>query len=197
MPGAFYTEHMYTGGKNLPRKSRYHFFSHSRLSLRLSQRGGHIKARLIALILLVIGVSLLLSAYRSLSRTFSGLVVNRQEDVHLSRAFWVFLAAPHLAGETATGSGHIMHLLRDDIPSRRVGVSRVVFQNADFFEKMEKEAFSPFITVGEDRFLDLGLQWLVWGLISLVAACFAYHQASTGLAHPPTEEVSPFDLEQR
>jgi hypothetical protein len=165
-----------------------------------NRRAGRIRARLIAIILLGFGISLLLSAERSISRQFSGFVLEKGAHQEFGQGFWLRISAPVteltvLPPPDAEGvaSGPGAPWLLDPLRSRRVGVSRFIHKHAVPMQTIQKVAYSPFIFLDGERHIDLGVQWLLWGLLSIIIAALAYRRALQSPHHPPIEEVAVED----
>lgn len=159
---------------------------------------GKIQPQVVAVILLTFGVSLLLSAYRSLGREFAGVVIAKSTEAGFSSAFWVFLIPPE-ALQIASGTSDIPRTLQN-APRRRVGISRVVYGEVREMQSISKSAFSPFVFVDGERHLDLGLQWFAWGLICLVASIITYRLEGISMGPPvttgsETNDPAPFNGE--
>lgn len=147
---------------------------------------GMIRARVVALLLLILSVSMINSAYRSLSREFHGVVISKSLDEGISKAFWLFITPASLPETSTTGKTIIQNMLQN-APTRRVGVSRLVYVDVHIFHEVSKTSFSPYIFVEGTRHLDLGLQWLTWGLLGCLASMLIYRQATISKAFFPGE----------
>ena len=135
---------------------------------------GRIRVQAVAIIMLGLSVSMVLSAYRSLGREFSGMILGKSSEQGIAPSFWVYITDPELLkDEVAVGLS-----LRggSTIPKRRVGVSKFVFEKAGVFQRISKASFSPFIKLDEETHLDLGLQWMTWGVFGIVASFFIFFQ---------------------
>ncbi len=134
-----------------------------------SPRSGRIRVQLIATMLLGIAISMFISAGKSLSREFVGLVADTHAEEGLRSAYWLDLAVTDgLSGEEASKA--FLNAVRGTHPTRRVGVSSMVFDQAKPLYRVSKEAWSPFIYIEEERHIDLGIKWLIWGIIGVCAA---------------------------
>lgn len=135
----------------------------------LSARAGKIRVQLIAMMLLGIAISMFISAGKSLSREFVGLVTDTHEEEGLRSAYWLDLAVTDgLSGEEASKA--FLNAVRGTHPTRRVGVSSMVYGQAKPLYRVSKEAWSPFMYIEEERHIDLGIKWLIWGIIGVCAA---------------------------
>lgn len=142
-----------------------------------SPRGGRIRVQLIAMMLLGIAISMFLSAGKSLSREFVGLVSDTHAEEGLRSGYWLDLAVTDgLSGEEASKA--FLNAVRGTHPTRRVGVSSMVYDQAKPLYRISKEAWSPFIYIEEERHIDLGIKWLIWGIIGVCAAVIIHGKTS-------------------
>lgn len=137
-----------------------------------SPRDGKIHPQVVALLALGLGVSLVLSAWRSLGREFSGVVVEKRAEASYSSSYWVYLVPPDLLNSPIAPDSLVKKMTESS--RRRVGISRVVYGEIREFQTISKKAFSPFIYLEDERHLDLGVQWLFWGIISIGVSIFAF-----------------------
>ncbi len=137
-------------------------------------RSGKIKTRIFALILLMLSCSMLISAYRSLGREFSGIVVKRTTSPGITSTQYYL----HLRTDIEKLSQHevIAALTESDQPSHRYGVSAIVHEQAQLFESVSKKSLSFFIVVGGENYFDLGLLWLLMGLAGIAIALVMHFQ---------------------
>ncbi|HOT28396.1 MAG TPA: hypothetical protein PLU72_09415 [Candidatus Ozemobacteraceae bacterium] len=149
----------------------------------LSARAGKIRVQLIAMMLLGIAISMFISAGKSLSREFVGLVTDTREEEGLRSAYWLDLAVTDgLSGEEASKA--FLKAVRGTHPTRRVGVSSIVFGQAKPLYRVSKEAWSPFIYIEEERHIDLGIKWLIWGIIGVCAALIIHGKTHDRVVFP-------------
>jgi len=140
----------------------------------IRDRSGKIKTRIFALILLMLSCSMLISAYRSLGREFSGIVVKRTTSPGITSTQYHLHIRPD-AG-TLSRNEVIAALTESDQPSHRYGVSSIVYEQAQLFEKVSKDSFSFFIVVGGESYFDQGLLWLLMGLAGNIIALIMHFQ---------------------
>lgn len=167
---------------------------------RRGPRAGRIHLSFVALALLILAVSLCLSAWRSLGRQFSGRVVFKVRNAGLIDSHLLYLAP---AGEPFPVASHEAASAAAPVPAgggRPVappvqpplagtpayGVSSVVYEHAEIGDLARKDRHSPWIWLGEQRHLDLGVHWMFLGVLGVAAALAMYRQI---LARP----VSPGD----
>lgn len=143
------------------------------ISLTLN-RSGKIKTRVFSLILLMLSCSMMISAYRSLGREFSGVVVKRTTSPGITSTQYYL----HLRPDSSDISRQevIAALTERDQPSQRYGVSAIVYEQAQLFEKVSKNSFSFFIIVGGENYFDLGLFWMLMGLAGAIIAVLMHIQ---------------------
>ncbi len=151
-----------------------------------SPRSGKIKARIFALILLIFSCSMIISAYRSLSRSFSGLVIRKTATAGFGLTqYHLFLLPAHKASDTE----FLTKVLSDaTFPLQMVGVSAFVYERAQQLENVEKKGLSFFIAVENTDFIDLGLFWLLLGLSGIAIAIWMHLQT---LARSINQQPSP------
>jgi hypothetical protein len=159
---------------------------------------GRIKTRIFALLLMIVGCSIAISSYRSLARDFSGIVVTKSTSPGIaSNQYWLFLA-PADSGENAPPPSLINALSKSekeqDLSSlHRVGVSSVVFEEADILYFVEKKAFSPIIELQGQTHIDLGINWLLIGVSAILLSLWMYKQ--TLLKGPDQTKYESEDIE--
>lgn len=134
------------------------------------------------MLLMIISCSMLISAYRSLNRNFSGVVVKKFTSPGLSfDQYWLFLL-PDSEVTTSSGSNAILNALtkgqqiESDAKLNRVGVSAVVFAEASTLSKVEKESLSPFIKIQSETYIDLGINWFLFGFAGVLLSIWMYLQ---------------------
>ncbi|RCK79554.1 MAG: hypothetical protein OZSIB_4308 [Candidatus Ozemobacter sibiricus] len=117
------------------------------------------------------------------------MVIAKSAETGFSSAFWVYLVSP----ETLQIASNPTDLTRSlqAAPRRRVGISRVVYGEVREMQTISKTAFSPYVFVEGERHLDLGLQWLAWGLICLAASVIAFRLEGLSLWPPSTPVPEP------
>ncbi|PKL42163.1 MAG: hypothetical protein CVV41_15405 [Candidatus Riflebacteria bacterium HGW-Riflebacteria-1] len=149
-------------------------FTENALSIISLNKSGKIKTRIFALVLLMLSCSMLIAAYRSISREFSGMVVKRTTTVGVTSNQY-FL---HLKSDLSNLSrAEIINTLTENARSaQRFGVSAVVYEKAQLFEHVAKNSFSVFISVGGENFFDLGLLWMLMGFGGLAISLFMHYQ---------------------
>ncbi len=155
-------------------------------------RAGKVKTRIFALVLLMLSCSMLISAYRSLGREFSGIVVKRTSSPGItSNQYYLHLRTDV---KTLTRTDVIETLTEKEQPSHRYGVSVLLYEQAQLFEDVSKQSFSFFIVVGGEKFFDLGLLWMLMGIAGIVIAIIMHYQTinvKTGTIHPSEEIEIP------
>lgn len=135
---------------------------------------GFVKARVFALILLILSCSLVLSSYRSLRREFNGTVFKKEiVDSFMTTDYLLYL----IPVTRLSRSEEIISLLSEQKQTlHKVGVSAMVFEAVNDLERVEKASFSVFIKVGEDKYFDKGLFWLIWAILGIACSFLMYFQ---------------------
>jgi len=133
-------------------------------------RSGRIRIQLIALLLLGIAISLFLSSAKSLSREFDGWIIDTHADEGLRSGYWLDLSIADGLARKPDPSAAALQAMQGKLPLKRVGVSGMVYNQARPFQRATKAAWSCFIYIDEDRHIDLGIKWFIWGIIGICAA---------------------------
>lgn len=151
-------------------------------------RSGKIKTRVFALVLMLFSCSILISAYRSLGREFSGAVIRKTATTGIASAHYQLHILPIGANfDPETLNKALADL---DYPLQRVGVSAMVFEQAQTLETIEKKGLSFRILVGGSYFIDLGLFWLLTGLAGIAISIWMHLQTLTKIqATYPGEDI--------
>lgn len=138
------------------------------------KRSGKVKTRVFALILMLFSCSILISAYRSLSREFIGAVIRKTATTGIASTHYQLHLLP-ISGNFNPET--LNKALADlDYPLQRVGVSAMVFEQAQTLETVEKKSLSLRILVGGSYFLDLGLFWLLSGIAGILISIWMHLQ---------------------
>lgn len=117
---------------------------------------------------------MLLAACRSLSREFSGIVVKRTTTSGITSTQYYL----HLKTDTQDLSQDVVinTLIEKEQPSQRYGVSAIVYEHGQLFERVSKQSFSFYINVAGESYFDLGLLWLLMGLAGIAIAMTMHFQ---------------------
>lgn len=147
------------------------------------------------MLLLVLSCGIVISAYRSLSREFSGFVVKKTfAEGAVSTQYWLFLL-PDSELATKFGEKAVINALTPELATEfdselnRVGVSAVVFNEANSLNRIEKQPFSPIITVNGQTHIDLGINWLLFGIFGICLAVWMYLQTLKTNSDNDAEEI--------
>jgi hypothetical protein len=140
----------------------------------LKERHGKVKIRVFALLLMLVSCSIIISAYRSLSRDFSGVVIRKTATSGIASTQYQLHLLP-------VGSNFDPELLKKALsdpgfPLQRVGVSAFVYEQAQTMESVDKDAMSVKIMVGDSAFIDLGFFWIMCGLAGILISIWMYLQ---------------------
>lgn len=156
-----------------------------------NQRSGKIKTRVFALLLLMLSCGMLISAFRSLGREFSGTMIRKISTPGItSTQYHLFLLPSSLASSSST---ILEALSNQEQPLQRVGVSALAFAEAQELESISKDEFSLMINVGSSKFFDLGLFWMLMGIAGICGAVWMYLQ--TMKPGPESEKYQPEELD--
>lgn len=152
----------------------------------ISKNYGAIKVRIFAFLLLVISCCLFLSALKSIGREFKGRVIYKESTGQIFNNLYDLYIIPENASDTElieqiklnqeSKSHKNFSKPQLNLNFRSVGVSAMVYENADFMCKIKKNQYSPFIYVNEVYFLDKGVFWIIWAIICTSMAFFIYFQ---------------------
>jgi len=137
---------------------------------RLMSRSGRIRIQLIALLLLGIAISLFLSAGKSLSREFDGWIINKHAEDGLRSRCWLDLSVADGLTSRPDAPMTALQAMQGKLPLKRVGVSGMVYDQSSPLQRASKAAWSCFIYIDDERHIDLGLKWFIWGIIGICAA---------------------------
>jgi hypothetical protein len=162
-----------------------------------NKRAGKIKIRIFALLLLILSCGIMISAYRSLSREFSGIVVKKQSSPGFSsNNYWLYLAAEPLtlnsSDTTLLDSLLSEQGFENSSALNRVGVSSVVYEESSELTIVKKKSMSPFINVQNSSHIDLGINWLLMSLAGIFLSIWMYRQT---LKSRNNEKYESEDLE--
>ncbi len=135
---------------------------------------------LVALVLLVLGVSLVLSGTRSLRRSFDGFVLHKVENTGLLNSYVLYLVDQPDQSTVAVPAGVINVLAT----ARMVGVGNMVYADAQVGIKVRKDPDSPWIWLESERYLDLGVRWILMGLFWAVLSLIVARQATAPTESP-------------
>lgn len=156
-----------------------------------NQRSGKIKTRIFALLLLILACGMMISAFRSLGREFSGTMIRKSSDPGITSTQYHLFLLP--ANMSASSTSVLEALANPNQTLQRVGVSSLAYAEAQELESVEKSAYSLMIKIGESKFLDLGLFWMLMGIAGLCGAIWMYQQ--TLKPGPPSEKYQPEELD--
>ncbi|MFZ5952115.1 MAG: hypothetical protein ACOYXC_15530 [Candidatus Rifleibacteriota bacterium] len=140
--------------------------------------------------------SILISSYRSLAREFNGTLIKKSSSEGATTTqYWFFLLSDKDL-TTPEGKNAVLNALSTEGQIeysgelQRVGVSSIVFNEAKTLNRVEKAAFSPFVKVENQVFIDLGINWLLFGLAGIILAVWMYVQtAKPGAAESEELEI--------
>lgn len=141
---------------------------------------GKIKVRVFALILLVLSCGNIVSAFRSIKREFSGLSIRKATTSGIiSNHYRLYLLNTDKNPASQEFQALLKKILADDsYPLRPVGVSRMVYNGTSILTKVSKKAYTPFITVEDDKYFDKGVVWMIFGLSGIFLSFWMYSQTA-------------------
>lgn len=157
-----------------------------------SFRAGKIKIRVFALLLLLVSCSFVISSYRSLGREFSGVVIRKSASSGaLSTQYQLFLMP--MSDEL---NPELLHKAFTDttFPLQRVGVSAVVYEQAQNLENINKKSMSFTITVGDLQLIDLGLFWFLQGFAGILISIWMYSQTLAKRENGQPDSVEDLEI---
>lgn len=147
---------------------------------------------------MIMSCGIAISAYRSLVREFSGFLIRKTSAVGaVSTQYWLFLL-PDSELSSKSGEAAVISALTPDQQQafngdlQRVGVSAIVFNEADSLNRIEKSAYSPVIMVNNQSYIDLGVNWLVFALAGILLSVWMYFQTLRQL--PGKSEPEDLDI---
>ena len=152
-----------------------------------SKKSGKIKIRIFAILLLGLSVSGLMSAYRSISREFHGIVLKKQA---VANRYWLTLFPTNKNSNFPLENEQIVLALTNKIPGTRVGVSNVVYKQIRSADIVSKVRFAPYVTIGSDKYIDLGVMWFIYSIIGIIISLVMYVQTTKPISgHNELEEL--------
>ncbi len=148
----------------------------------INRRSGKIKTRVFALLLMIMSCGIGISAFRSLGREFSGFLIRKTFATGATtNQYWLFLL-PQSELASNSGEAAVLSTMTPDQQAeyegdlQRVGVSAIVYNEARPLNRIEKGSFSPYISVENQTYIDLGLNWLLFALAGLALSIWMYFQ---------------------
>ena len=138
-----------------------------------------------------------MSAFRSLGREFDGVLIKKSiSSAIVSSEYWLYLLPSDQLNIMGGEEGLTESLTIDkenQLNLNRVGVSEIVYTQAQKLFKIEKKAFSPFILVQSQSFIDLGINWFLFGIAGILLSIWMYWQT---LKTPrPSEKYESEEIE--
>lgn len=137
-------------------------------------RAGKIKTRVFALLLLMLSSGMVISAFRSMGREFSGTVIRKTATPGITSTQYHLFLLP--TSETTNSETVLKALANPEQPLHRVGVSAVAYAEAQELVTVEKKSYSFIITVAGSKRIDLGLVWLLLGFAGVCGSFWMYLQ---------------------
>lgn len=141
-------------------------------------RSGKIKARSFALILLILSCSLAFSAFKSLGRSFDGIIVFKNVQNGLFRNNYnLYIDQDYNKNNNnqELNKNDIINVLVDNLSDyTKIGVSYFAYEETDLSSIIKKEKYSPIIKINNTKFLDQGLFWLIASLLGIIISIIIY-----------------------
>ncbi|MBF0500461.1 MAG: hypothetical protein HQM09_10035 [Candidatus Riflebacteria bacterium] len=150
---------------------------HSKTGMNISSRSGRIPLQVVTILVLGISISFLMSGWRSLGRSFDGMIIDKASSNALMPGYWVYLAPIPEGGVASASVAEMIRSIGQSGRGIRVGISELCHELARPMQRLTKERFSPFIHLEGEPYLDLGLQWVLIGIIGILASVLMYKQS--------------------
>ncbi len=152
---------------------------------------GKIKSRAFAFILLMLSCSLGLTAFRSLGRSFNGLVVHKEiHNGFIQNNYDLYIEQNDLNNSKVEISNkdviNILALKLDDYT--KIGVSYFVYEAAEKSMIVKKIKNSPIIDLNGETYIDQGLFWGIMSLIGIILSILIYRQTLIVVANQIEDE---------
>ncbi|MBF0545719.1 MAG: hypothetical protein HQM08_14845 [Candidatus Riflebacteria bacterium] len=135
------------------------------------KKKGGISYNLLAIVLLTFSITLLIASYKSLRRSFSGIVIQKSQNTGIFPDCWLILCS-----EPEEYFSSISFRGKTNYSGKMVGISSIAFEDCRYGSRISKESFSPFLVVDEVKYLDLGVTWGFFSLAGIIASFLIYFQ---------------------
>lgn len=159
-------------------------------------RSGIIKARIFAIVVLMLSSSLAISAFKSLGREFDGMVMHKETTSgFIQKNYDLFLNQNYKSDEhkQITNNDALTVLMGNFDDYTRVGVSKFAYQDAEPSMLIKKKQGSPIIVLNGTNYIDQGLFWAFISLLGMFISNLIYKQTLIKL--PEADENKNEDLE--
>ena len=160
-------------------------------------RFGKIKSRIFALILLGLSCSLALVSFKSLGRSFDGMIMHKEiHNGFIQNNYDLYINQDYKDNNNQEISKQdIMNVLVENFNDyQKVGVSYFAYEEAERLMIIKKSKGSPIIKINNISFIDQGVFWLALSLIGAAISVMIYKQTIKNL--PNTEEIKTLDEEE-
>ena len=160
-------------------------------------RFGKIKSRIFAIILLGLSCSLALVAFKSLNRSFDGIIMNKEiHNGFIQNNYDLYINPNYKDNSDQTISKQdILNVFVGNYNDYfKVGVSYFAYEEADRLMVIKKEKYSPIIKLNENTFIDQGVFWLTLSIIGVIISIMIYKQ--TLKKYSNNTDTKTFDEEE-
>jgi hypothetical protein len=155
-------------------------------------RFGKIKTRIFALILLGLSCSLALVSFKSLGRTFDGMIMNKEiHNGFIQKNYDLYINPDYKdnIGQTISRQDIINVLDENYNDYLKVGVSYFAYEEAERLMIIKKEKGSPIIKINGNTFIDQGVFWLTLSAIGVMISIMIYKQTIKNLSNSTETKI--------
>lgn len=160
-------------------------------------RSGIIKARVFALVVLMLSCSLAITSYKSLSRQFDGIVMHKEIRAgFIQKRYNLFIDQNYKAGgKIELSNKDAIKILTENIDDLlMVGVSYFAYQDAQPVMSIKKDKGSPIIKINETNYIDQGLFWAFISLFGIIVSYVIYKQTTVNIPDSDTNRTEDLDI---
>lgn len=160
-------------------------------------QSGKIKARLFALLLLVLSCSLTLSAYKSLRRSFDGKIVYKKvQNGFIKNNYDLYIDQEYKSNQIKDlTKQEILNVLIDNLNEySKIGVSYFTYEDAEISMIIKKEKNSPIISLNGSNFIDQGLFWFIISLLGIIISVTIYRQTLIKIPNKQDNDIEDEEI---
>ena len=160
-------------------------------------RLGKIKARIFALVLLMLSCSLAITAFKSLNRRFDGIIIHKEvRSGFIQKNYDLYLNENYKSTEKIEISNNdAIKILTENFDDySKVGVSYFAFQDAEPMMSISKKQGSPLITLNGITYIDQGLFWIFISLFGVAISYAIYKQTNVKFKDSRPEESEDIEI---
>ncbi len=161
-------------------------------------RSGKIKSRIFALILLVLSCSLALVSFKSLNRSFEGMVMHKAiNNGFIQKKYDLYINQDYEANKKQDiARQDIINVLVENYNDyTKVGVSYFAYEEAEKLMIIKKEKGSPIIKLNGNSFIDQGVFWLALSIIGALISFMIYKQTLKKLPNEDENKIIDEEIE--